>query len=249
MEISIQNIKENSRFYNYLIKLGINININSNIKLILNKKKIKLYDTQNPKLGNFYIDFTNKKISYRINNRKKESLIQAIKIKNNPYPNVLDMTAGLGRDSFILAASGCHVLMLERNPIIFILLNNALHRAYKNPKIGKWVKSRIKFFFESSFNISNISFTFKPEVIYIDPMYCIKKRKSNPKKDMQFLNKIIKNTDQDSNKLIFIARNINCRKIVVKRPLNGSYIGNIKTKNSIFSKKHRFDIYQPILKK
>src|SRR5690606_15891946 len=47
---------------------------------------------------------------------------------------VLDCTAGLGEDAFVLASCGAKVLLVERNPIIHLLLQDGLLRA-KHSKI------------------------------------------------------------------------------------------------------------------
>jgi len=51
---------------------------------------------------------------------KGELLIRAVKEK--PGARVLDMTAGLGIDAFILASYGHHVMMLERSKTVFLLV-------------------------------------------------------------------------------------------------------------------------------
>ena len=44
-------------------------------------------------------------------------------------PRVLDATAGLGRDAFVLATLGCEVSLIERQPLIAALLDDGLSRA------------------------------------------------------------------------------------------------------------------------
>ena len=39
---------------------------------------------------------------------------------------MLDATAGLGRDAFLLAASGCNVVAIEKLKVIFFLLKEAI---------------------------------------------------------------------------------------------------------------------------
>ncbi len=45
-------------------------------------------------------------------------------IKGDYLPDVVDATAGLGRDAFVLASVGCRVRMLERNPVVAALLDD-----------------------------------------------------------------------------------------------------------------------------
>ena len=71
-----------------------------------------------------------------------ELLIKAAKIKrssedaageNVRLPLAIDATAGLGEDSFLLAAAGFDVVMFERDETIAALLADALTRAQNDP--------------------------------------------------------------------------------------------------------------------
>ena len=67
-----------------------------------------------------------------------EKLLRAARWKGMPDdPIAVDATAGLGEDSFILAAAGFHVIMCEYNPIIAALLADALERAQDGPSISR----------------------------------------------------------------------------------------------------------------
>ncbi|GHM54843.1 hypothetical protein ECZU51_35130 [Escherichia coli] len=51
-------------------------------------------------------------------------MAKAVGIKGDYLPDVVDATAGLGRDAFVLASVGCRVRMLERNPVVAALLDD-----------------------------------------------------------------------------------------------------------------------------
>lgn len=55
-------------------------------------------------------------------------------------PNVIDATAGLGRDAFVLAAIGCQIKLVERHPVVRLLLQDGLQRAYADQEIGEMMK-------------------------------------------------------------------------------------------------------------
>ena len=59
------------------------------------------------------IDFTSGQFNYRMkkSGRRREMLAKAVGVKDRT--NVLDCTAGLGRDTFLLASLGCRVTMIE----------------------------------------------------------------------------------------------------------------------------------------
>lgn len=61
----------------------------------------------------------------------RQPLLRAVGLrKGDPTrPSVLDATAGLGEDAWLLASSGCPVLAVERHPIVAALLEEAIERA------------------------------------------------------------------------------------------------------------------------
>ncbi|HMI76949.1 MAG TPA: class I SAM-dependent methyltransferase [Buchnera sp. (in: enterobacteria)] len=217
--------------------------------LVITDNRLELCKRDEPNFKNFFIDFTQKKFLHRIKSHylKKEAIAKAIGIKKNYFPNVLDATAGLGKDSFILSALGCQVYMMERNPVISALLDDGLKRAYKNYIIGTWIKKRITLIHRSSFDMLNINFPI-PDIIYLDPMYPYQKKSSLSKKENYFLRLLI-GLDKDSDRLLLLARRLAKKRVIVKRPRFANFLSGIKTTSTIFSKKHRFDIYLPFYKK
>src|SRR6056297_3685403 len=94
--------------------------------LTLAKTHLSITKYGDKKLNPFYIDFCEGKLAYRGARANMELLSKAIGLKKLSRPTVLDTTAGLGRDGFLLASLGCDVLMLESNAILFLLLDDAL---------------------------------------------------------------------------------------------------------------------------
>jgi 16S rRNA (guanine1516-N2)-methyltransferase len=209
------------------------LNINNKLKICkteLNKNKIEFLSV------NFSSGINNFRRKY---NRQKELIIQAIKIKKKKIV-VLDATAGLGKDSFILASYGYKVFMIEKNKIIYHLLKNGLERAYQDINLNKWIKKKMILFYGNSLNFIQSKKIF-PDVIYLDPMF-LNKKKSFSKKDM-FILKIILKKDQQTPNLLKQSLKFSRKKVVVKRPLKSPYLENIKPTYAIFGKKYRFDIY------
>ena len=54
--------------------------------------------------------------------------------------NILDATAGLGSDSFMLASNGFKIIACEKNPITYHLLNFGLKNAILNPQASPIAK-------------------------------------------------------------------------------------------------------------
>src|SRR5215470_6784060 len=66
---------------------------------------------------------------FRRGGERGDPLGNASGIKKAPFPVIVDATAGLGRDAFLLASAGATVTMLERSAEVHALLQDALARA------------------------------------------------------------------------------------------------------------------------
>ncbi|AWI49942.1 class I SAM-dependent methyltransferase [Buchnera aphidicola] len=240
---------ENQRIQNLIDKYHLKHDENSSMALIMNSNSLELYDRSKPRNKSIKVNFSSKKNNYRCLNFKKknEILYKAIGIKKNYFPSVLDATAGLGQDSFLISFLGCYVITMEYHPVIAALLTDGLERGYKDEKIGFWLKKRLHLIYDNSLNILNIPIS-QPDVIYLDPMYPINKKKSLPKKNMQFLRKLANKDDQSKN-LLKVARKFAKKRVVVKRPSYANPISDEKVDFIISNKYHRFDIYLPFKKK
>ncbi|HBH35090.1 MAG TPA: 16S rRNA methyltransferase, partial [Gammaproteobacteria bacterium] len=84
-----------------------------------------------PHVKPLYVDFTGGKSRHRrlYGGGRGQHLARAIGLKKYPHPVVVDATAGLGRDAFVLAALGCRVTMLERSAVVAALLEDGLQHA------------------------------------------------------------------------------------------------------------------------
>jgi len=58
-----------------------------------------------------------------------QMVARAVGIRGALRPSILDATAGLGRDAFVMASLGCRVTLLERQPVVAALLEDGLQRA------------------------------------------------------------------------------------------------------------------------
>lgn len=65
-----------------------------------------------------FVDFVRGKNNFRLskNFSSKQPLARAAGIKPGIRPTILDGTAGLGVDAFVLASLGCRVTLSERSP-------------------------------------------------------------------------------------------------------------------------------------
>ena len=117
-------------------------------------------------------------------------MAKAVGIKGDYLPDVVDATAGLGRDAFVLASVGCRVRMLERNPVVAALLDDGLARGYADAEIGGWLQERLQLIHASSLTaLSDI--TPRPQVVSVDPMFPHKQKSALVKKEMRVFQSLV----------------------------------------------------------
>lgn len=200
--------------------------------------KLALFSNQS---GPVYVDFVEGKVAHRrqFGGGKKQPLARAIGLSSKVTPNVIDATAGYGRDSFVLASLGCEVMMIERSPIMAALLKDGLERAAKEPEIAEII-ARMSVINADAIAQLNES---KPvQVIYLDPMYPEKKKAAAVKKEMRLLQQLA-GPDLDSVSLLEAALKKATKRVVVKRPKGASPIDGQQANSEISSPNTRYDIY------
>ena len=203
----------------------------------------QLIDQDAPDMTPVVIDFVSGKTAYRrkYGHAGGEAISKAVGIKKGKRPTIVDATAGLGRDAFVLATMGCRVHMIERSAMIATLLEDGLRRAAADEKIGALIKDKLTLTCGDS-RQTLLQIPFAPEVIYVDPMFPVKDKSALVKKDMRIVQDIV-GQDTDADELLKVALTIATNRVVVKRPASAEYLAGIKPQASIKTKKHRFDIY------
>lgn len=194
----------------------------------------------------FYIDFSGKKLLYRLKNasRRKELLAKAIGISPVENPLIVDTTAGWGRDSFILASLGYQVIMLEKSAIVYILLENALERAAINDNLAETTQ-RLQLYHTDSVEWlkAAASQQLSPDVIYLDPMFPPRQKSASAKKEMVILQNLLGTADNVQD-LLLISLACAKKRVVVKRSrLAQPIIADKKPDFSLMGNSSRFDVY------
>ncbi len=208
--------------------------------LTLNAQRLELRAGE--ETGPIFVDFASRQCLYRLTHGtiKKEAIARAVGLKKTK-PLILDATAGLGRDSFILAALGCRVIMCERSPLIAALLADGLTRAAADPRIAR-IRQRITLQAMDSRSY-DLPASERPGVIYLDPMYPTRRKSALVKKEMRGLRDIAGN-DPDSEALLDWALAQDVQRVVVKRPLRADcLVARRQPSFAVKSRKHRFDVY------
>ena len=214
------------------------------LALVQTPERLELRKLDEPKLGAIAVNFVDGTMTHRrkFGGGRGEAVAKAVGIKGDYLPTVIDATAGLGRDAFVLAAIGCKVQLIERNPVVSALLEDGLTRAYQDPEIGEFMQSRMVLLpFHTISEYANANA--KPvDVVYFDPMFPHKQKRALVKKEMRVFQHLV-GADLDSDDFFQPAKQVARKRVVVKRPDYAPFIAEQKPDFSQTTKNHRFDVY------
>jgi len=193
------------------------------------------------KQGLVYVDFASGAVAHRrkFGGGKGQSIAKAVGIKAGVTLHVIDATAGLGRDAFVLASLGCKVDMVERSPVAAALLEDGLERAYLDHEIGDWVQQRMRLTHASGYDYLQ---NHQADIVYLDPMFPHKKKSALVKKEMRVFQGVV-GADLDADDLLEVALSAAKYRVVVKRPDYAPFLNDKKPSMSIKMKNNRFDVY------
>ena len=190
-------------------------------------------------------DFSRLKPRVKAGRLQQELLVKAAKVKGVATPLALDATAGLGEDSFLLAAAGFSVELYERNPTMAALLADALARAADDPELGR-VVSRMHLHTSDSVDALR-ALESAPDVVYLDPMFPARRKSAAVKKKPQLMQQFEPPcSDEEAVALLQAALEARPRKVVVKRPVKGPCLADLKPAYVVEGKSIRYDCYVPI---
>ncbi|MFZ4789323.1 MAG: class I SAM-dependent methyltransferase [Candidatus Competibacteraceae bacterium] len=213
--------------------------------LVLTNDRLELRELAPDAPGPVYVDFLSGTAAHRrrFGGGRQQPLARAVGLKGNAALSVIDATAGLGGDAFVLVGLGCTVRLVERSPIIAALLRDGLRRAMQDPVIGPLLKEHLSLCIADSRDfLQRLDETQRPEVVYLDPMYPPRRKTALAGKEMRLLRQVA-GADPDAPALLDAALTCARRRVVVKRPRRApSLIGPPPTLH-IIAPNTRFDVY------
>lgn len=179
----------------------------------------------------------------------REPLLTAIGTRAR---QVVDMTAGWGRDAVELARHGVSVVAYERHRLVFVLLRHALQTC-DDPMVA----ARLTLVYGDSSQLLP-TLEARPAVVYLDPMYSqpqsAARRTAAPRKSVALLRALLADdpssphaTEVTAATHAMFARACECAigRVVVKRPRRALPIAPHPV-GAVHSKLLRFDIYAPV---
>lgn len=217
---------------------------------LLNAEGLSLAQVAAEQLLSIRADFYGATVSYRRQKGggKGQMIAKAVGLGSGEVTSVLDATAGLGSDAFVLASLGCTLTMIERVPEVRILLEDALRAA------AEWgasndatlveiinrmqlVKADALAYLQELQHADN-----RPDVVYLDPMFPVRSKSALVKKEMRVFQQLV-GTDPDADGLLAAARACAQKRVVVKRPRIAPVLADSKPSYSLEGKSNRFDVY------
>ena len=169
-----------------------------------------------------------------------QNLAKAVGMKFNKNRNIIDATAGLGYDSFILASLGAKVTLIERSQKMHTLLQNGIDEGISfGGEIEKILNRMELLFGDSKVILPKLT----PEVIMIDTMYKDRKKTALVKNNMRLVREIV-GPDSDYIELLKVALNCAKNRVVLKQPRYAEPIKEIrKCSHQILGKTIRYDVF------
>jgi 16S rRNA (guanine1516-N2)-methyltransferase len=204
-----------------------------------------------PAAGSICVEFTSASLGWR---RRQalgaESVVRAVGGCRAPAPRslhntLIDATAGLGLDAFILACAGWYVILCEQSPVVHALLQDGLEHA-----IRESANTADKQLAEALGRMTLLPVTDSAEylqtcgsvtAVYLDPMFPEREKSARVKKN-RFLLQRLHACGAQGNGLLPAALAV-AAKVVVKRPRTAPFLDDIKPAGSVTGKTSRFDIY------
>ncbi|MDT8405717.1 MAG: class I SAM-dependent methyltransferase [Methylococcales bacterium] len=169
----------------------------------------------------------------RIPGPKTGPLAQAI---GRQSQTMIDATGGFGQDALALWRMGLTVTIIERQPLLFALLEDAVARlsqAYPH------MPSPTLLFGDAMVLLPSLP---PVDCVYLDPMFPPKRKSSAlAKKPMQLLDTLL-DGDPDKLELLAVALRCSAKRVVVKSPTWAKPLAG-KPDLSLASKLLRFDVY------
>jgi len=146
---------------------------------------------------------------------------------------VVDATAGLGVDALRIASLGRPVLAIERQPVLWALLDDAVSAA----------GGPVRVLLGDALSLLP-TLDPAPAVVYLDPMFPPRrKRSARTRKETEAL-RALAGEDRDAAALLAVARSVARERVVVKRPHEAPPLAGGAVASHA-GKLVRYDVYRP----
>ncbi|EWG98286.1 16S rRNA methyltransferase [Halomonas sp. BC04] len=192
------------------------------------------------------VDFVSGRAAHRrrFGGGRGQLIARACGLSGGITPTVVDATAGLGRDAFVLASLGARVLMIERVAVIHALLEDALVRARSDAETAEIAQRLTLAHGDASRYLAELvaDSGMLPQVVHLDPMFPHREKSALVKKEMRLF-RLLAGDDDDAPRLLEAALDVATHRVVVKRPRKAPPIAGPAPRHVIEGKTSRYDLY------
>jgi len=215
---------------------------------LLSCEGLSLAQVTEESLLSIHADFYSPTVSYRRHKGggKGQMIAKAVGLNLGQTPTVLDATAGLGGDAFVLASLGCALTMTERVPEVRALLSDGLRVAKEwgaaNDHSLVDILDRMSLVESDAATYLQSLGDDQPDVVYLDPMFPVRKKSALVKKEMRVFHQLV-GTDPDADGLLELAIASAKKRVVVKRPRIAPTLASQAPSHALEGKSNRYDIY------
>ncbi|MFG6665964.1 class I SAM-dependent methyltransferase [Halomonas sp. HNIBRBA4712] len=192
------------------------------------------------------VDFLGGKAGHRrqFGGGRGQLVARACGLRAGITPSVVDATAGLGRDAFVLASLGARVLLIERVAAIAALLEDGLSRARLDAQVSAIIRRMTILSGDSAQSLGALveQAGIEPQVVHLDPMFPHREKSALVKKEMRLFQRLA-GSDDDAPRLLEQALDVATHRVVVKRPRKAPPIDGPRPHHTIEGKTSRYDLY------
>ena len=200
--------------------------------------------TQKPtqKLADLRVDFVNGAVGHRLRfgGGRGQDVAKAMGLRRGKTPKIIDATAGLGRDAFLLASLGAHVTLIERSAQMHALLSDGMARAQDEGGEFAEIIARMTLLHGDARALLP---ELNGETILIDPMHPPRKNSALVKRELRQVREIV-GTDEDAADLLRVALASASKRVVLKWPAKADPIEGVQPcSHQILGKSTRYDVF------
>jgi 16S rRNA (guanine1516-N2)-methyltransferase len=192
--------------------------------------------------GELRVDFVSGAVAHRrrFGGGRGQALAKAMGLRAGKTPMIVDATAGLGRDSFLLASLGAQVVMIERSEKMHSLLVQGMDRAFKEGGEFREIIGRMTLL---KGDAKDLLPEMSSEAILLDPMHPPRKNSALVKRELRQVREIV-GADDDAVDLVRVALKNARNRVVLKWPAKVDPIEGIRTcSHQIHGKSTRYDVF------
>ena len=187
-------------------------------------------------------DFVGGAVQHRLRfgGGRGQDLPKAAGFKPGINPHIIDATAGLGRDAFLLASLGATVTMIERSADMHALLHDGMARAVDAGGVIAEIINRMTLIHGDAIQLLP---ELSPEIVLVDPMHPPRNKSALVKAEMRQIRAIV-GIDDDQTRLMQTALAHASRRVVLKWPSKAAPMANIPpASHQIIGKSVRYNVF------